>query len=284
MHPHPSSSPSFKQKAACFILFILASAVSGHATTLLSIDDLVRPGGTSPNTFVTGTSNAVPTTATLGTGPTTLSYVSKGGNLIANFSQYSLVNIGDEITFTYTATFTNFNSASAGFRLGIFDQATGAKVTGDQGGTTLFTNYHGYGIATRATGATPLDGQIFRKDPAQNTILSPSGAVLLSTTLAPLNTTSGHSYSGSFSLQLTGPNTITITSQFGSQAAVTVMDTAANDFNFNTIAFYTTNSITGSVGSEMDFTQFNVYAVPEPSSFGLAMAGFVGLLLWRRRR
>ncbi len=271
-------TPKFLSTTAALMLSAIGSPA---ATTLLSIDDLVRPASPGANTFITGVTNAVPSSATLGSDPATLNFISKTGTLVAYFDAYTLDGVGKSLTLDFTATFSDFNNASGGFRVGLFDSTT--LMTADLNGAGAFTGATGYGVLSRAA-ASSNDGQIFRRDSSQANILSPAGGTILSSSILSLGAVNGTSQSGKLTLERTAANTVTVTWQFGAQSVQSVTDVGAGiATSFDTVAFYFNNSISPAVGSGMNFTTLSVTAVPEPS-YALLLGGVVAGLVWKRRR
>lgn len=269
-------------------LFSMACiSVSGHAATILDLGSLVRPDDPTPNAFVSGaTTYAVPTTATLeGNPPSGLELVSRGGQLVVYFDPVAL-EVGQTIAFHFTATLSNFNAYTGGLRIGFFEREEGAKVLAEDANNSAdFRKYTGYVVSNAAGTTATSNGSIFQKPSTTVDLVSPTNGLVLVNTLPALGGINGQSYSGSFSIHYQSADALALIWQFGSLEAHTVYHTGAGiTTQFDTLGVMISNNASGTaVGSVADFSVFQVEVIPEPSLVLMA-AGFIGLLIWRRRR
>ncbi|HWL54804.1 MAG TPA: hypothetical protein VNQ90_20345 [Chthoniobacteraceae bacterium] len=280
--------PTFSPSASGW-LSALAGAVllvgQADAATLLDLDDLVRPPATGANTFLLGTGNDQPSTFSANSSVPSVTFSSQFGYLVVRFDTVTLDGIGDSVTFSYTAKFTNFDTSSNGVRIGLLHDG-GTALTADQASTNLNSAglYTGYVGLYRATSTTA--GSLRRRAAGAIPQLlggTALGGPLLSDTVSGFGIADASLYySGSFSVVRTGLHEVTLISQFGDQAAQTAIDdTAGWVSSFNTLAFYTQRSGTTSA-TLLEFTGFSITTIPEPESVVL-MLGSLGWLAWSLR-
>ncbi|HWL52209.1 MAG TPA: hypothetical protein VNQ90_07230 [Chthoniobacteraceae bacterium] len=271
---------------ACLLPFLLGALRPEQAggATILTLDDLVRPGGSGDaNTFLVGTDNTPATTATLTSDPGSLTFVSKAGILVVQFANVSLANVGQSITLTYTVTLSNFDNGSRGLRLGLFHHDTGSLLSADITGVSSgFTGYQGYVETRRVTSTNANSSEFARRDPTRGALMDLTGAPILGNPTGGLNAVNGQTYQGSLTLERTGVSEITFTHQFGNDIQI-YTDTGASMLTaFDTVAFRTDRA-DATVATSMVFTSFTLtQTIPEPGAAWLLLPA-LGLLAWPLR-
>lgn len=286
------STPPFAplQKCGKLIasLFLLSLVHSAAANTIFSLSDVIRPGGAgTANTLLLGTGLAVTPSLTFQSTPLTLNFSGNGATMIIHFDPTELSNIGDKVTLSYTGVFSGFDGLARGLRIGLMSHGTGTILTSDQSSVSVngYKGYNGY-VATFRSSAINSSSEVFRRDPTQtNPVSGSGGATTIGTPTQGFNITNGTSYSGSFSLEKTGANELTITTQFGAQIAQSFIDTNSITTPIDTFAF----AIAGNAGNTQSvvFTQLSVTVIPEPGTGTLvltSLGGLVMLQITRRKR
>ncbi|MBX3432244.1 MAG: hypothetical protein KF847_02735 [Pirellulales bacterium] len=227
-----------------------------------------------------------------------------GRGIHGTFAAQTLANVGDTLTatFTFRTPATVANSASAGFKIGLFDSNSSAlnqDISASSGSpNALYNPVLGYMLDFDLNTATAnvqfrertvASGQLLATT-ADYTALSSGGAVYA------INANSV--YTGVFSLMRTASG-LDLTGSLdgpGASTTFTASDLAPSTFAFDVLAFHANSNVFGSspaVGAAdngIDFSNIKVEfsAVPEPSSLltcGAAAAiGVCAAALRARRR
>jgi hypothetical protein len=204
--------------------------------------------------------------------------------IIKSFSEVSLDNTGDSLTFSFTLASGSFRSS---------ENHTFRYAIGNLGNPTAVT---GIPVTTDLSSTTPLASgtrQMYQFSAAQGATTGFNALVSGSTspvhdgsgiTLAGLSNDSIAQNVSDFTVTLTFTRTSTgldINKSYNGNVTTSSLADTNAVYTFNNLAFSMNNPDT--VGFTLD--NVTVTAVPEPSTYAL-LAGFMtlGLILWRRRR
>lgn len=260
------------------------STAPARAAVLYDLSTVALDGQPGENTYSLGQGNL---TQGSGNSLTFANSVSGFSYFAGYFNPATLVNIGDQIVLTFTATYTNFTTAdSQAFRFGLFNSSS-ARVTANSTSTdsATFNNYTGYRADYNPSNSGNTTASLLRERKVTSTNLFSTGSSpgLSSTpSTLPMLALSGSPFSGTFTIEKTSTG-VTMTTQVNGTTSVTAMDNASAFTTFDTIGFFTIG--TGGVNAtSLILTDLQVAAVPEPSTVGLALlAGGMVVCLQRRR-
>ena len=284
----PLTRPSLLAAAATLALGALAPV---RGATLVELDELTRPPTTGANTFLLGVNNTPPVTWTTDTG--TATFTARSGYLVVYFDTVSLANIGDSVSFNYTAKFINFDITNNGLRLGLLNNDANTQITADSTNTNISDadDYTGY-IGMFRVGSSAASGSIVRRINEGTAQLLGGAAITGAKSLATDLPGAGYtdpavSHTGSFSVTRTGLNEVTISNQFGSATIESGIDTGTGLVTqFNTLAIFATRAGATDQAASIEFSQFEITTIPEPGSVALTLGGFgaAALAMVRRKR
>jgi len=210
--------------------------------------------------------------------------------IYTNFAEQDLSNIGDIAKKSYRFKFAS-GGTSGQLRIGLFDAEGDAYRTSDGAGwtdaawannPTAADDYLGYQIRFNAPQPSTSSGfdNNFRKrdDNADGNLMQSSSR--WDTISAPINgfdMTAGTFYDMELEAERTAASTVVFSTTFnGITRSFTDTTAAGQPLAIDAMAFYTNN--TSNLGL------ITLAAIPEPSTFVLAVIGLLGLVGTRRRR
>ncbi|MDP1581723.1 MAG: PEP-CTERM sorting domain-containing protein [Candidatus Didemnitutus sp.] len=206
-----------------------------------------------------------------------------------------------QLIFTFTVT---LNTAGADFgvgdkwRVGLFDSSAGSRVSADNtGGTNTtvlpFENYKGYGSFLAPGANAETSAKILERTTLTGQPLIASGTpyTTVGDTIAAQAMTAGSPYVGTFSIGRDANDALYLTMTYTgvglNNYTMSVVDTSAATFSFDTFAFIAGSNAVANFAISQALVQTAPFApIPEPSTYA-AIAGalsLVGVMVWRRRR
>lgn len=264
---HPSSRPSRWLYSLLLTATLLTPRL--HAATVVYSDDFsdgnragwYNSASSASLTVVSGRLRAINTNATF------LTY----------FTATSL-DVGQSITLTCTLSLDAVADYSGGLRLGIFNSATGTKVTADNLGTDMGLNYEGYRIYTNAGAGSSGNTKVEKRDPANTSYISSAPWSLVGSVGSGVNLTAGSTYALSITYARTAESSLKTTFVMNGVTLETT-DTAATNFTFDSLIF---NKSSGNGNLFLDDVVVSV--VPEPSTAALLFGALLGAVTLARRK
>ena len=164
----------------------------------------------------------------------------KWGAVLILFPETTLARVGDRITLKLTGTFEDIDSAARSLRFAVAKLVEPSAVY--EGIRSLesppLAGAVAYGWNFRPIGANNNKSEIFRKAPETAGLLSPVGGATLGFSTEPLNLPPGMPQNLTIKLEKTGPDSVSLTYEFEGIASQTVVDSAADNFSFNSFVLF----------------------------------------------
>lgn len=165
----------------------------------------------------------------------------KWGAFILVFPETALDKVGARITIQLTATFDNMDTSARGLRIALANIPDPASLFGDDIPTIdspRFVGTAAYGWNFRAMGINDQKSEIFRRMPEETNLLSPQEGKLLGFSTARLDLTPGLASNLTLKVERTGPEEISLSYDFEGQASLSVVDSSADNFTFNSLVLF----------------------------------------------
>lgn len=197
-------------------------------------------------------------------------------------TSHTLSTVGDSITLSGGVAFTNLNTPDADqFRFGLYD------ANGQSGAT----GWLGYFASNSGASAGPTYSRLWeRGNPNTGSFGSGTGATVIGNVNASPSNTSF--VSGTYTFSLTYTRTATglditwtlIGADVTYSVSKTVSDTTPQTYTFNRVGFFTGGTLDADQVSFSNIDVTYTSAIPEPSTFALALGGIACMMAVVRRR
>ncbi len=198
--------------------------------------------------------------------------------VVASFSEFTLSNIGDSITFSGEIRIPN--PVGGGFRFGLFS-SNGTPITGDN--TSESDNDYGYQLNIGTPTLNAIGSSKISKDADDTELIGVSDTDLVTASAGFDDDYAYHSFS--LTIEMTGASELTISGSWdGSTNATTTMvttDTSALITSFDEVMI----AFADTVSRDHYVDNITVTAVPEPGTYAL-ISGLFGLafVVWSKRK